>query len=202
LLHAAAATRIVGVLPAIAGVKAYVELWHPDVLLIDLEVNGQNVSPFSAICSDFPGLSLVLLADHPQPDWVQRVLRSGVASVLQRDASAEQIAAAIRASAEELIILGRDAAQGFLKLAPSPQDLLANPASAERIGRLVEELTRRELEVLRMVADGLGNREIALRLGISEHTIKFHISSILGKLGASSRTEAVSQGVKRGLILL
>ncbi len=67
---------------------------------------------------------------------------------------------------------------------------------------LLEELTRREVEVLGMVAAGLANREIASRLGVSEHTIKFHISSILGKLGASSRTEAVTCGIKRGLILL
>ena len=72
----------------------------------------------------------------------------------------------------------------------------------EQMEPMLEELTRREMEVLRMVADGLSNREIAARLSVSEHTIKFHISSVLGKLGASSRTEAVTQGIKRGLILL
>jgi len=66
----------------------------------------------------------------------------------------------------------------------------------------VEELTPREVEVLRLLADGLGNKEVALRLGISDHTVKFHISSILAKLGAGSRTEAVTLGIRRGLILL
>jgi two-component system, NarL family, response regulator YdfI len=65
-----------------------------------------------------------------------------------------------------------------------------------------EELTPRETEVLRLLADGLPNREIAERLHISEHTIKFHIRSILGKLGASSRTEAVTLGFRSGLIEL
>ena len=65
-----------------------------------------------------------------------------------------------------------------------------------------DELTAREIEILRMLADGLGNKQIASQLGISEHTVKFHISSILDKLGASSRTEAVTSGIRMGLILL
>jgi DNA-binding NarL/FixJ family response regulator len=64
----------------------------------------------------------------------------------------------------------------------------------------MEMLTPREHEILRLVSSGLGNREIAKRLAISEHTVKFHVSSILGKLGADSRTEAVSQGIRKGLI--
>jgi DNA-binding NarL/FixJ family response regulator len=63
-----------------------------------------------------------------------------------------------------------------------------------------EEITSRETDVLRMLAEGLVNRDIATRLGISEHTVKFHISSILDKLGASTRTEAVALGIRRGLI--
>ena len=71
----------------------------------------------------------------------------------------------------------------------------------ERLGP-AEKLTDRELEVLELLAEGVGNREIAARLGVSEHTVKFHISSILGKLGAESRTEAVTLGVRKGLIVL
>ena len=66
--------------------------------------------------------------------------------------------------------------------------------------RLVEPLTRREHEVLVLLADGLRNREIATRLAISEHTIKFHLAAIFGKLGASSRTEAVRKALRLGLI--
>ena len=66
--------------------------------------------------------------------------------------------------------------------------------------RLIEPLTARELEVLVLVADGLRNREIAARLGISEHTVKFHLAAVFGKLGASSRTEAVRRGFQLGLI--
>lgn len=81
-------------------------------------------------------------------------------------------------------------------LAPAPSSREAEP---ERFD-LVETLTSRELDVLALVADGCGNREIATRLAISEHTVKFHLSSIFGKLGASTRTEAVRRGLERGLI--
>jgi DNA-binding NarL/FixJ family response regulator len=72
------------------------------------------------------------------------------------------------------------------------------PLEAET--ELSEEITSRETDVLRMLAGGLVNKDIAARLGISEHTVKFHISSILDKLGASTRTEAVTLGIRRGLI--
>jgi DNA-binding NarL/FixJ family response regulator len=78
---------------------------------------------------------------------------------------------------------------------------VAEPESTS-LAELAEPLTRRENEVLQMLASGLANKEIASRLAISEHTAKFHVASILGKLGAGSRTEAVSLGIRRGLVLL
>jgi len=77
----------------------------------------------------------------------------------------------------------------------------AQPAS-RRLAELAEPLTPRESEVLQMLASGLANKQIAAKLAISEHTVKFHVASILGKLGAGSRTEAVSLGIRRGLVLL
>jgi DNA-binding NarL/FixJ family response regulator len=77
----------------------------------------------------------------------------------------------------------------------------APTASSEELG-MTEDLSARELEVLRMLAEGLNNRDIGKALGISDHTVKFHISSIFEKLGASTRTEAVMLGVRTGLILL
>ena len=67
---------------------------------------------------------------------------------------------------------------------------------------LSEPLTPREVQVLRMIADGLGNKQIAWQLGISEHTVKFHVTSIMAKLHASSRTEAVAAGIRHGLVLV
>ncbi len=95
------------------------------------------------------------------------------------------------------------AAAGGL-LAGSPglmEDLLVSRQNASfELGELVEPLTNRELEVLQQMAQGMANKQVALQLGISEHTVKFHLTSIYAKLGVSSRTEAVNAGMRRGLI--
>ena len=120
-------------------------------------------------------------------------LRAGIRSVLPRDVTPDQLIAAVQAAAAGLVVLH-----------PSETDALFPRASPEQqsIMELAEPLTRREREVLQMLASGLGNKEIAARLNISEHTAKFHVASILGKLGAGSRTEAVALGIRRGLVLL
>jgi DNA-binding NarL/FixJ family response regulator len=103
--------------------------------------------------------------------------------ILQPDISSEPIVQAIKSVAAGLLVFDS---------ALMPQRSDDDP--------LAEALTPREGEVLRLLAEGSSNREIAVRLNISEHTIKFHIRSILGKLGAASRTEAVARGLRSGLI--
>jgi len=105
-----------------------------------------------------------------------------------------EIVAAIEAAAAGLVVLDAAGVETFLT-APRP----GSRGSSET---LVEPLTRREVEVLQHVAAGLGNKEVATRLKISEHTVKFHVASLLGKLGAASRTEAVTLGIRHGLILI
>src|ERR1700674_681358 len=96
----------------------------------------------------------------------------------------------------------KDSRQGSRPPPHANEGLPAGSAPTRALDELAESLTRRELEVLQMLAAGLSNKEIAARLSISEHTVKFHVASILGKLGAGSRTEAVSLGIRRGLVLL
>jgi DNA-binding CsgD family transcriptional regulator len=79
---------------------------------------------------------------------------------------------------------------------------IVGETDASRDGWGEEPLTPREQEVLELVAEGLSNRQVAMRLGISEHTVKFHVASIYGKLGASTRAAAIRRGVRRGLITL
>ncbi len=116
---------------------------------------------------------------------------------LQRDATGEEIVAAIAAVAGGLITLDRRLAGDLL--ASSERSQLPIP---ERLADTEEPLTARELEVLQLLAEGLPNKLIAAQLHISEHTAKFHVSAIMLKLGAASRTEAVTQAARRGLLIL
>jgi two-component system, NarL family, response regulator YdfI len=139
-------------------------------------------------------LSVVLLSDHPSPTSSAEALRVGVRAVLPTTSSPDQLLAALQAAAAGLVVL-------------HPSDLVAAvPATgspgSRPLAELAEPLTRREREVLQMLAAGLGNKEIAGRLNISDHTAKFHVAAILGKLGAATRTEAVALGIRRGLVLL
>jgi DNA-binding NarL/FixJ family response regulator len=141
------------------------------------------------------GPPVVALIDDPDPRWVRAALRAGIHAIVSREPSAEELHLAISAADAGLVLLHPTSARGLL-----PAALAASESSDPGFEPEPEPLTARESEVLRLLGDGLGNKEIAARLSISEHTAKFHISSILGKLGASSRTEAVSQGIRRGLI--
>ena len=118
--------------------------------------------------------------------------------VMRRDATPEEIVAALTAVAGGLIALDRRLAGDLL--APAERGLIA-PSTA-RLSVADETLTARELEVLQLLAQGLPNKLIAQRLHISEHTAKFHVSAIMMKLGAASRTEAVTLAARRGLLIL
>jgi len=115
--------------------------------------------------------------------------------ILSSEATAEALRAAVRALAEGLVVVSPEV-QALL-LAGEDADV-----EEDADGGVVERLTGREGEVLRLLAQGLTNKEIAAALRISEHTVKFHVSSIYGKLGASNRTEAVRKGARRGWVPL
>lgn len=115
---------------------------------------------------------------------------------LPRDAGAEEIVAAILAAASGLTVLDRGLAQEALA------GLARGQVDAQPVNEQEEPLTAREREVLQLLAQGIPNKQIAQRLSISEHTVKFHVSAIMTKLGAASRTEAVTTAARRGLLLL
>jgi NarL family two-component system response regulator YdfI len=166
----------------------------PDVVLIDS--SGEPHDPMmeailaSGLAAD---ISVVLLGDGMTGASSTAALHAGIRAALPGDISPDQLVAALQAAASGLFVLHPSHAN---------EALPAGSASTRALDELAESLTRRELEVLQMLAAGLSNKEIAVRLGISEHTVKFHVASILGKLGATSRTEAVSLGIRRGLVLL
>lgn len=154
-----------------------------DILLIEPSPHdGMSVLPLKGDRRDGP--ALVLLSDEPSSGWTADGVRAGVRAVLPRAASDEQIVGALQA-----------VAAGFMVMSPE-QWLRTEPIPA------TDALTARETDVLRMLAEGHGNKTIGARLGISENTVKFHISAILGKLHAATRTEAVTIGIRRGLLML
>ncbi len=119
---------------------------------------------------------------------------SALRGVLPTWASAREIEAAIEAAAAGLLVLHPDVAENLATRSGAP-----SRASSAAPG---QQLSPRESEILNLLAAGLGNKEIAWRLKISDHTVKFHVTSIFNKLNASSRAEAVAIGVRRGLIIL
>lgn len=161
----------------------------PDVALVDGAAGAEAVE---ALTAREGGLGVVVLGEERpryQPEW-------GLAprGFLTRDAPPDEILTAVRA-----------VAQGLTVIEPSLVRSLTSAVALARAepGAVVEErLTPRELEVLQLLAGGLPNKTIAARLGISEHTAKFHVSSVLAKLGAASRTEAVALAARKGILLL
>lgn len=158
----------------------------PDVVLADLEFPQEDGPPPELLAT----AAVVLLVSNPPGPWTIEALRSGVRAVLPRDVSVPELIAAIEAAAAGLTVLHPSDLHALL---PAPRAISADPG---------EPLTPRELEVFAMLAEGAGNKAIAWKLAISEHTVKFHVASIMSKLNATSRTEAVAIGIRKGLIML
>lgn len=176
-----------------------IESHEPDVVLIDVDDN-HDVSrslPLGMLTPDVltRAPAVVLLSDSREPAWLVDALRHGVRAVLSRDAPPEEIVAAVESAGAGLVALSRDAVQALLAAAPRAD-------SVENESPSSPPLTRRESEVLRLLAEGLGNKMVAARLGISEHTVKTHIASVFAKLEVYTRAEAVARGIRIGAILL
>ncbi len=187
---------VVGSSSGVAMLAAEVEALQPDVVLLEWEL--QDDEPLSVLITLATlelAPAIVVLTDDPPSAWVAETLRSSsVRAILPHETTASQIVAAVEAVADGLVVMHPDIVNSLLLGLPSaPRMLPTFPNQA---------LTPREIEVLGMLAEGLGNKTIARRLGISEHTVKFHVGSIFTKLNASSRTEAVTLGARQGLIML
>jgi DNA-binding NarL/FixJ family response regulator len=178
--------HLAGSFGAVASLVSFARSTELDVIVIDSD----SIRELSPLLTSDAGT--VLLTEVSDARSISRLLRSGVRAILSRDSDPDDILSAIYAAYDGLVLLSTLTAE---TLAAVYGD---QPLEVE--DEFSEEMTSRETEVLRMLAEGLVNRDIALRLGISEHTVKFHISSILDKLGASTRTEAVALGIRRGLI--
>ena len=170
----------------------------PDVVLVELAAGDEDtLTTLHTIAIDSddggrPAPAVVVLTDARDPAHALGALGLGIRAVLPRQARSAEIVAAVAAAAAGLVVVAPEWAEPLRRAHSAP------PKTHEG----VETLTPREIEVLRLIAEGLGNKQIAARLAISEHTVKFHVGSVFTKIGASTRAEAVIIGARRGLIVV
>jgi NarL family two-component system response regulator LiaR len=160
----------------------------PDVVLMDLVLPGlSGVEATRSILAACPETRVVALTSFTDEGLIGETLRAGAIGYLKKDVSADQLADAVRA-----------AAAGRTTLAPEAADVLVRTVAEPHAH--ADALTAREREVLELMADGLTNADIADRLHIGVATVKTHVSSVITKLGVSSRTEATALAIRRGLV--
>ncbi len=175
---------VIGQISAGDDLQENLDVYRPDLLLWDLGWEPED-PPFAGGDIPYPVLALL-----PNEDLAADLWAAGASGILFRSADVEQLQAAVQA-----------VGQGMLVLDPLLADVL-RPAARPELPPALEELTAREQEVLQLLAEGLTNRAIAQELGVSEHTVKFHVNAIMSKLSAQSRTEAVVRATRLGLLLL
>lgn len=156
-----------------------------DLLVWDWGWEAGTMATVDLTSLEIPTLALLADADQVEEAW-----SAGSRALVKRDAAGEIFGAAAQAALRGLVVIDPDLATTFLPSQPPVDDAWA------------EDLTPRELEVLQLLAEGLTNKGIAERLGISQHTVKFHVNAILSKLNAQSRTEAVVRATRSGLLAL
>jgi two-component system, NarL family, response regulator LiaR len=160
---------------------------QPDVVLMDLLMPVMDgLTAIGEIRRDLPGIEVVALTSVLEDASVVGAIRAGAIGYLLKDTNADELRRAVKAAAEGQVQLSPDAAARLMREVRTPDSQ--------------DALTERETDVLRLLADGQSNKEIARSLSIGEKTVKTHVSSILAKLNVQSRTQAVLQAMRSGLI--
>lgn len=166
---------------------------EPDVVLMDLRMPGMDgLTAIESLQVEQPQVNVVILTTFNEDELMMRGLRAGAKGYLLKDTSRESLFAAIRAAAKGEALLSPEVMERLLARMDS------GPTQAGRAGGI--ELTAREQEVLEAVARGERSKEIAFHLGISERTVKAHLSSIYNKFGVDSRAAAIAVAAQRGIL--
>ncbi len=170
---------------------------QPGVVVVAVDAGGEAAFESSGWVA--AGVPIILLVEN-SARRISQALPPGVRAILPRNVTPAEIAGAIEGVSAGLYVFHPSDVDSISML--RPREAPVAEVAPELAEPLVEPLTPREIEVLQLLSEGLGNKEIASRLNISEHTAKFHVASIMGKLGAMSRTEAVTLGIRRGLVMI
>ncbi len=174
-----------------------------DVLLINVERTAdfdaliEFTNDAETVEDDFPAIVALFSPELQTTTHLSNALQNRLRGLLPHDASPIELSAAIRAASQNLTVLSPEFIEIF-----AVSDATHSIGENQFDDDLIEKLTARENEVLELLVEGESNKRIANLLHISEHTVKFHVASIFGKLGVNTRTEAVTIALRRGLILL
>ena len=167
---------------------ALVNKLHPDVVLMDIRLPGMNgIEVTRRLTRDHPDVRVIMVSAYDDDEYVRGALEAGAAGYLRKTAPGRELVQAVRSVATGASVLQSGLAARLLISSRPPE-----PG--------VSDLTERELGVLRLLMDGLHNREVAARLGISTRTVDRHCDNIYAKLGVSSRTEAVVRAISTKLL--
>ncbi|HZQ05049.1 MAG TPA: response regulator transcription factor [Anaerolineae bacterium] len=173
---------------------------EPDVLLLDVDVlEKEGWDLLDELRRALPTLTILVISDNAQDRRMPQAIALGARGYLLRESSAEEMANAIRAAHSGTLVLHPQIAATLLE---SVRAAALSGGGDDTAQDLIEPLSERELDVLRLMTRGMSNKQIAGELYITEHTVKFHIRAILGKLGAANRTEAVTLALQKGLVSL
>jgi DNA-binding NarL/FixJ family response regulator len=165
---------------------------QPDLVLMDLKMPGTNgIEATRQIRTNFPGIKVLVLTTYDDDEWIFDAIRAGASGYLLKDTPREKIVEAIHGTVAGRSFVDPAVAGKLLNQVVSSQ---TQPASL-----LTDKLTGREADVLRLIAKGFNNGEIANQLHLSEGTVRNHVSAILGKLGVSDRTQAAVIAIQHGL---
>ncbi len=170
----------------------------PNVVIMDIRMPGMNgIEATQRIKKAFPMTSVVIMTMHDNEAYIAEAVRSGASAFLPKDSTGELVCHAVRAALDGGVLLlrsshSRQALQGVMPL-------LAD-ATGEATSDLLSRLTPREIDVLKLLAQGSGNKAICLELSLAEVTVKKHVQSVVGKLGVPDRAHAALLGFRLGLV--
>lgn len=185
--------EVIGVAEGAAQLETLLQNGVPTLILMDIEMpGGDGISATAFVRKHFPAIKVVILTGYDNPDLIFRALKAGAVGYLLKNSRPKDILDTLRKVAAGEIFLNPELASKFLREFQRDQEL-------EDVRRLVQTLTPREEEVLRLVATGATNREISQQLFISELTVKMHLASIFRKLQVNDRTKAAILALKAGL---